>query len=893
VHLNQSLSNKGGQQIATITFKYNTAQRRFMDRVLWDRLRQDSPIYNGDTVRIADKSGATVHFSDGNSVELGENTLAQFIMREDSGSAVDVNSGSLRVQSSGRGISVSSAGRTVEVKGSSAVNIVSGKKLSVSVEKGSASVKNSGGQSQKVDAGSAVSVSGAGSIEKPVFSVISPARGSSMLNFSQEPLRVQYACSYTGKGPVSGLLELSPTADFKSAERHEFTDPGALAVSAGPGIWYWRISLRPKEGAETAAQDLSAAGKFTVLYAPGPMPEAPEPGTAASYRTRNPDIRFIWTGNDYVSSYLFEVADNSGMANPLISQRTDSLSSIVSSLGAGTWYWRVTPYYALNGIGFSRPSPVSSFKIEKRATLDPPELVMPAPEEMVNTLKKGADGKQGLVFSWKSSPEAASYRLTVGRENSPDSAFTAQTNSNYYILDSAQHPLENEAWYKWQVSIVDPEGNSAVSKSRRFYSSSSEPFQRSIFPPAGYRLSQNLTSDMEYVWKSNVDGEARFQISRAGDFSNCLVDVPAARSPYSGSSLEPGTYYWRVKSVLGSLELATEPKELIVEAPLAAPGCVSPPDSGRAVVGNKKNFHFAWRKVDGADYYKFRLFTAADSNETAYERDLIGDTGIDLDLAGFKEQRYRWTVQAFRSESPMASRSSGSVGSYAFELRQLKPISLLSPAKGATISGIDAAKNPPLVKWLSAEPAASSRFVLYRSSGSRRTVVANIRNPQKSFRLPRLTPGTYYWTVSGTTADGLDISAVETRRFRVSALPALPAPQDAQPADSFVVNDDYLARQRKIVFSWDEVPDATRYIFRLSLGGKVIIEKTLDKGARSYVLDDLSVLKPGNFTWTVEAQSIYQGRVFQKGKVLVRKFSVVLPKLQKPQSDDPGDLYGG
>ena len=47
--LNRSLEKLNEEPIATITFKYNTAQRKFSDNLVWDRLRQNSPVYNGDT----------------------------------------------------------------------------------------------------------------------------------------------------------------------------------------------------------------------------------------------------------------------------------------------------------------------------------------------------------------------------------------------------------------------------------------------------------------------------------------------------------------------------------------------------------------------------------------------------------------------------------------------------------------------------------------------------------------------------------------------------------------------------------------------------------------------------------------------------------------------------
>ena len=66
----RALTKLNEKPIATITFKYKTAQRKFLERVVWDRLRQGSPVYNGDTIHTANLSEATVWFSDGNVMEL-------------------------------------------------------------------------------------------------------------------------------------------------------------------------------------------------------------------------------------------------------------------------------------------------------------------------------------------------------------------------------------------------------------------------------------------------------------------------------------------------------------------------------------------------------------------------------------------------------------------------------------------------------------------------------------------------------------------------------------------------------------------------------------------------------------------------------------------------------
>ena len=85
----RALSKMGEEPIATITFKYKTAERKFLERVVWDRLRQNSPVYNGDTIHTADLSEATVWFVDGTTLDLAENTMAQIFLHGDGLLAAD------------------------------------------------------------------------------------------------------------------------------------------------------------------------------------------------------------------------------------------------------------------------------------------------------------------------------------------------------------------------------------------------------------------------------------------------------------------------------------------------------------------------------------------------------------------------------------------------------------------------------------------------------------------------------------------------------------------------------------------------------------------------------------------------------------------------------------
>lgn len=97
--LNLSLLRLNEKPIAVIYFKHNTAQRRFVDRNLWERLKSASPIYNGDRIRTSDFSEAFTVFPDGTKLELYENTLIQ-LFRSKKETSVNFVRGSITAESS-------------------------------------------------------------------------------------------------------------------------------------------------------------------------------------------------------------------------------------------------------------------------------------------------------------------------------------------------------------------------------------------------------------------------------------------------------------------------------------------------------------------------------------------------------------------------------------------------------------------------------------------------------------------------------------------------------------------------------------------------------------------------------------------------------------------------
>jgi len=148
--------SRHAEQVATISFKLRSAQRRFADRVLWSRLRQNSAVYNGDVIRTAELSEVTITFTEGQTLNLTENTLVRIFVEDDQ-ILMELGGGNINVSSppGAAGLSIIHGNDRADIAGgTTAAFSAEENDLHVWVSEGSVSV-NSGAV---VPAGTALSI---------------------------------------------------------------------------------------------------------------------------------------------------------------------------------------------------------------------------------------------------------------------------------------------------------------------------------------------------------------------------------------------------------------------------------------------------------------------------------------------------------------------------------------------------------------------------------------------------------------------------------------------------------------------------------------------------------------------------------------------------------------
>ena len=953
----RALTKLNEEPIATITFKYKTAQRKFLERVVWDRLRQNSPVYNGDTIHTENLAEATVYFIDGNVMNLSENTMAQVFLSENQLLTAELTDGYATVDAGEAGAGVvlvadgmeialeagSSVGAGIESKSKSSgvVGESSLKKeevqketeekrgLSVQVLKGNAVVQSEDGTKVDVVEGQGIAFDKQGQ-SLPVLVVTNPLPNSKILSTTQEKVLVPFKWNF-GETKISEnqkvYLTVAIDKDFENVVVFEdITNQNETQIQLDAEKYFWKVSV--VEDATKEKVLTSQSGKLQIIKSLKPNQIVPAENASFSYRSRIPSIRFMWDEANQATSYKVEIATNPSMEKPIVEQRTNLTSLIISTLEFGNYYWRVTPYYTINNLGFANPSEVKSFSVERKSVLKKPSLYVPLDNGIVNT-----DEEIGsIAFSWKRESEAESYIVKIANNSELKNPFIIETTKdNFFTFDTknVEKKLKDGKWF-WSVTVQDFEGTlSEASDIRTFFAMKGKPEQHLIEPFDGFKVADSFVFDTKFTWKKNFPEsfESYLQISKNQDFRKVEKEEKVLGNSFSGANLKEGVYYWRLKSVntIDGSEFVTSGRKIDVVGNLAAANLIEPTD--RIIARENVPCEFKWSEVSDASYYKLMIYKKSD-NKLVLE-DVIYDTEYKTDLfhnSIFEDKTmYRWELQAHANAIPgISSRRTGKIAEGEFLFARLRPVSIDFPPKNYVLKGEDAILKPITAKWSSVDKVKSAQFVLRKVDEGRPIEVIKIPTDEQMKGEFKIAPnnvlldtpdgiksGRYEIVVYAQTLDDIDISNIEEKylgKFTVLPIEPLEQSKNLQVSpQSFDI--EYLKNQKNpktITFKWGKVSKATEYHFEIiDQKGKSVLSEII-KDKTSYLLDFVKlpdaqkrIFSNGNFTWTVKGvrriDSDKDGKldkIFQEGAESESSFNTNIPTPTKSKAKGAVNPYG-
>jgi hypothetical protein len=451
------------EPVGIVVVKKNIVQRRLSDRVLWDRLTEESPVYFGDLIRVAEDSAATLYF-DGSSIDLNENTLIRITRTADRGLQILLNEGNLSLvaQEDSSRITVNINGRQIQPVSGMDINFEMGR-------------------------------SGFEFLDGDI--VRQPVSNARYLNDSEGPFTVSFLWNRGALADSEVLrLELASDRNFRRIVHVRENLNRQIQVPVANGLWYWRLLNR---------NTVFDEGRFSVTDGAGVVLQSPAASSVFKYTDEAPVMNFQWEHIDEAIQYVLEVSDSEKFETPQIRRESEVTFFTSSNLEDGTWYWRVKPVFPSIYSGSSSFSQAASFRIEQAAaepeqalsfaewfvTEVPPELlpeivtpaaraqgqtqgaaVLAAPQNLQPARNRAftmADlqTQRNIRFSWNPVQGADAYIFTLHHESDSGRRQILRTQPlNYpnYTLDDLR--ILDRGTFIWQVEAVTTGAGGSINR---------------------------------------------------------------------------------------------------------------------------------------------------------------------------------------------------------------------------------------------------------------------------------------------------------------------------------------------------------------------------------------------------------------------------------------------
>ncbi|GMO58170.1 MAG: hypothetical protein Ta2A_03540 [Treponemataceae bacterium] len=245
--LNTSLLDYDRTVIGTVTYKNKVVERRFVNRVAWNRVPRYTPVYDGDYIHTADQSEASINYDTGLSIDLMDNSLIQVFLLTEKQKVV-LSYGQIIFKSADFEVIVTAAEKDILVAPNSIVDFFSEENghLIVRVVQGSAIAPTASG-SQLLKTGEAIDINPSGEVNKqPILTVLSPELALHYDFLPAEETLVDFSWNILNStGDETVRLEFASDRTFSNVTfTHDVTDGATKYQPLVPkGSWWWRVYM--------------------------------------------------------------------------------------------------------------------------------------------------------------------------------------------------------------------------------------------------------------------------------------------------------------------------------------------------------------------------------------------------------------------------------------------------------------------------------------------------------------------------------------------------------------------------------------------------------------------------------------------------------------------------
>jgi len=507
---NNTLEKLNEDPVGTIIFKKRVAQRKFVDRNVWDRLKQASLVYNGDTIRTVEQSEAIVIFQDEVTyLSLDESTMIQVLYDNRSGARIDFSGGNLEVVSENKNIVITTGSSTLVLEGQAKME-KNEEGFVLSVSEGHASFDGT-----EIDAGSILALDSNGEIStNPIIIMTSFSSSVSILGTEEEAVPVDFSWNTFFFNPDTYVIveiaadrRFSAIVETRDIRAMNGNGHSSVSVPLEIGNYWWR-AYPANGGSRSPINRFFPSGTLEVIPAASAVLLSPAHAAEFIFPAESL-IPLSWSTVEGASAYLVEISGRADMSGPVVSRRVEENSFTQAGLDFGRWYWRITPVFPPRIKGSVIPSATGEFSVIRgNPLLATPVLTFPLKDGKIylETLATGSSGR----LMWDYDPNTASWLVEMA--DNPSLAYPIvkqNTVSNYFSLPSALLQA-GKIWY-WRITALG-NANQAVSTVWKFeVSAGSPPAARPAiaanlnFPPIFFGASIDNWDDLNAETAANND----------------------------------------------------------------------------------------------------------------------------------------------------------------------------------------------------------------------------------------------------------------------------------------------------------------------------------------------------------------------------------------------------
>ncbi|MCP5497884.1 MAG: FecR domain-containing protein [Leptospiraceae bacterium] len=462
-YVGSNQNGRGKKEVGKITFKYRIAQRKYVSRMIWEDVEQNTSAYNNDSIRTDFLSEATVTLLDGTKIELDPDSM--FVLNvKDEKVNIKVVKGSVLVDTENNNkensnIQIEQDGSIITPNNGKFRITQSKNKVEVVAHRGQIDIRK-GVQKIKLKEGEVSYIDSKGFKNyKMNYLLVSPEDNKRIFTGNENAMVHFIWQEIKDTTPIQ--FEIAKDRDFNDTVFSKQLPNNQIDVNLTEGVFFWRITST--QYAEL--QEKSLVRKIHVIKNQKIEIISPENENEIQVVSGKIPVYFAWKKLEISASYTITVAQDMDFKN--IVQNVKIYKNFISlGFEEGTYYWKIVAEGTIQGA--LSTSNVYRFKITKN-NLVSIQLLYPEPSAKVFYANME---RTGLLFNWKSDFGNFENQFILSKDASFRDIIEQSKQKENYVSFKKKLPKGD---YYWKVISKELTQNKSYESEIRMFSVTETP----------------------------------------------------------------------------------------------------------------------------------------------------------------------------------------------------------------------------------------------------------------------------------------------------------------------------------------------------------------------------------------------------------------------------------